>query len=545
MVQQQHQQAHLAAGGWAPAAAAAPQPAGLIRWGSGQMQLQQGVGAALIQAQAATANAQLLGQLQVTSQAQQGGDALWMAAPASNGLQMPSNHQQSVMMQPQAAAVSAGMSMSGLSNLQKQQLMVAQLQAAGQGAAGTMAAPARPAAGQAAGGGAVNGHSLLDQYQSVSWSVLAAAQGEAALRDQLLTELVLLLTMLNTLSSTLKGSMAPGDALNDFSYLAAAARRHMATFSRLSQAGNIAVQLLALVAPLAVKHLNSADLLEAALLVLDTLALANRDVAAVVTQQRLTALASLGLQLPVDQLLQQQTLGLHWITNLASAVSRNKVVLESMASDGGAQAGGNAGPAGLVQGSSMSGGILTGGLGMAALSQPMMLGAQAGGTAAVTSTTISPTRKTPLATYFEEAPGAAAGAGLGGVGSGLASSAAAAGAGNVRLGAGTPPGTRLGDPLMGEALAGRHLGGPGAAAPGSTAVPDAAGAGHFALGELGKLTAGSSLGAGAAQVQLRSHGTYSPLGGGLSLFGDHTLLVPGAPGSSGPSSTGATSLVGV
>jgi hypothetical protein len=96
-----------------------------------------------------------------------------------------------------------------------------------------------------------------------------------------------------------------------------------------------------------------ADLLEAAFLVLDTLALANRDVAAVVTQQRLTALASLGLQLPVDQLLQQQTLGLHWITNLANAVSRNKAVLESMAADGGAQGAAAVGSAGLVQGSNM------------------------------------------------------------------------------------------------------------------------------------------------------------------------------------------------
>jgi hypothetical protein len=253
----QPQQAHLTAGGWVPAAAGG-QPGGLTRWGSGQMQLQQAGGATLTQAQAVTANAQLLAQLQVTSQAQQGGDTLWMAAPASAGLQLSSNHPQGVMMQPQAAAVSAGMSMSGIPGLQPQQLMATQLQAAGAGAATSMVAPAGAAASQGAVGGVVNGHNLLEQYQSVSWSVLAAAQGEAALRDQLLTELVLLLTMLHTLSNTLKGSMAPSDALNDFSYLAAAARRHMATFSRLSQAGNIAVQLLALVTPLALKHLNSA-----------------------------------------------------------------------------------------------------------------------------------------------------------------------------------------------------------------------------------------------------------------------------------------------
>jgi hypothetical protein len=257
----QPQQAHLAGGGWVPAAAAGPQPGGLTRWGSGQMQMQQAGGAALLQAQAVAANSQLLAQLQVTSQAQQGGNTLWMAAPASGGLQMSSALPQGVMMQPQAAAVSAGMSMSGIPGLQTQQLMAAQLQAAGPGAAGTMVGSAGAAAGQTAVGGALNGHNLLDQYQSVSWSVLAAAQGEAALRDQLLTELVLLLTMLHTLSNTLKGSMAPADALNDFSYLAAAARRHMATFSRLSQAGNIAVQLLALVTPLALKHLNSAGAL--------------------------------------------------------------------------------------------------------------------------------------------------------------------------------------------------------------------------------------------------------------------------------------------
>jgi hypothetical protein len=191
--------------------------------------------------------------------------------------------------------------------------------------------------------------------------------------------------------------------------------------------------------------------------------------------------------------------------------------------------------------------MLAGGLGMAAVSQPMMMGAQAGAAAGM-STTLSPTRKTPLATYFEEAPGAAAGpGGLGAVGAGLSpGSAAAAAMGSVRLGAGTPPGTRLGDPLMGEALTGMHLAGPGAAAPGSAMVGDGAGAGHLALGELEKLTAGLNLGAGAVQAAPGSHGTYLPLGGGLSLFGDSTLLGPGAPGSSsGPNSTGATSLVGV
>lgn len=77
--------------------------------------------------------------------------------------------------------------------------------------------------------------------------------------------------------------------------------------------------------------------MEAAFLVLDTLALANRDVAAVVAQQRINALGNLLVQLPMDQLLQQQTLGLAWINSMAAAVNRNKQVLESIA--GGDQAG--------------------------------------------------------------------------------------------------------------------------------------------------------------------------------------------------------------
>lgn len=248
--QQQLQQARLAQGNWVPAAAAgAPGQPTLTRWGSGQLtqqSLQQPNAAALAQAQAVNSNAQLLAQLQATSQGQQGGEALWVAAPASAGLQLTSRHPQGVVLQPQAA-VSGGMSMAGIPNLQHQQLMAAQLQpSAAAGAAGT-----------AGGVSAVNGNALVESYQSASWSVLSAAQGEVALRDQLLTELVLLLTMLHTLDNTLKGSMTPQDAMNDFSYLAAAARRHMATFSRLSQAGNIAVQLVALTTPLALKHVNS------------------------------------------------------------------------------------------------------------------------------------------------------------------------------------------------------------------------------------------------------------------------------------------------
>jgi hypothetical protein len=98
---------------------------------------------------------------------------------------------------------------------------------------------------------------LLEQYQNVSWTVLAAAQADSNVREQLLTEVVLQLTLLHTLSGVLKSTLAPGDALSDFSYLGSAARRHIATFSRLSQAGDLAVQLLAMVAPLACRHLTS------------------------------------------------------------------------------------------------------------------------------------------------------------------------------------------------------------------------------------------------------------------------------------------------
>jgi hypothetical protein len=98
---------------------------------------------------------------------------------------------------------------------------------------------------------------LLEQYQVISWNGLAAAQANSNVREQLLTEVVLQLTLLHTLSGVLKSTLGPGDALSDFSYLGGAARRHIATFSRLSQAGDLAVQLLAMVTPLACRHLTS------------------------------------------------------------------------------------------------------------------------------------------------------------------------------------------------------------------------------------------------------------------------------------------------
>jgi hypothetical protein len=107
------------------------------------------------------------------------------------------------------------------------------------------------------GGDAVVVQELLEQYQQASWMVLAAAQRAQGTRNQLLTELVLQLTMLHTLNGVLQSTLAPGAALNDFSYLSGAARRHMATFNRLSAAGDISVRLLALIAPLACRHASS------------------------------------------------------------------------------------------------------------------------------------------------------------------------------------------------------------------------------------------------------------------------------------------------
>lgn len=68
-----------------------------------------------------------------------------------------------------------------------------------------------------------------------------------------------------------------------------------------------------------------------------------------VTQQRLNALTSVGLQLPVEHLLQQQQQALQWITSLGAAVGRNKAVLEAMAGDTGSQGPAVGSTAGLVQ----------------------------------------------------------------------------------------------------------------------------------------------------------------------------------------------------
>jgi hypothetical protein len=225
--QQQQQQAALA-GNWS----AAHQQQ--VAWVPGAGQVPVAAGAALT-------NQQLLVQLQQQGAAVAGigagNEGLWLQAPAmSAAMQMPAG----------GAGRSTGLMLSG--------------------GAGGQQGMASPHLQQAFGGATLGGASssgggtfqaLLDQYQQVSWALLVAAQTEGTIREQLLTEVVLQLTMLHTLSGVLQSSLKPSDAITDFEYLGSAARRHMATFNRLSQAGDIAVQQLAMIAPLACRHLGS------------------------------------------------------------------------------------------------------------------------------------------------------------------------------------------------------------------------------------------------------------------------------------------------
>lgn len=151
--------------------------------------------------------------------------------------------------------------------------------------------------------------------------------------------------------------------------------------------------------------------------------------------------------------------------------------------------------------------------GMPLSSQPLMV--------SPTGATLSPTGKTPLATYFEEqhttgmvSPSGGA-PGLGGV-HGLAAAVPA-------------------DALLQDSLAGFTLNGQA----GRTADGGAAGLAGLQLGMApGLAPAGGAGNAGR---------TYSPLGGGMPLFGDASLLVPSSgAGGSGPSNGGAPAgVVGV
>jgi hypothetical protein len=231
----------MAGVGWPQGQAVSSQ---IARWGSGQIPQQ-----ALPSGHMAQSNAQLMAQLQASSQSQAVTDTMWINPAASTGMQLSGARTQAVMV----AQPTVSGAMSGMAVYQPQQLLASGLQAPPQ--AGGLAVGAVSSTGAAPA--TANGSALLESYQAVSWDVLAAAQGELALRDQLLTELVLLLTILHTLNGVIKGNTTTAEALNDFRYLATAARRHMATFALLSQAGNVAVQLLALVTPLACRSFNS------------------------------------------------------------------------------------------------------------------------------------------------------------------------------------------------------------------------------------------------------------------------------------------------
>jgi hypothetical protein len=238
--QQQQQQAARIAGNWPNAAAAGQQR---VTWATGTApQVQQ-------QAALAANQQQLLMQLQGGTQAVPAGgpgsnEAVWLQNPAAaSAALMTANRPQNLLLANQAGGAGGIPGMPASSALLSPHL---QQPAGGPGLAGNPQASAMVAAFT----------QLLEQYQNVSWQVLAASQADANTREQLLTEVVLQLTLLHTLSGVLKSTLAPADALNDFSYLGSAARRHIANFSRLSQAGDLAVQLLAMVAPLACRHLT-------------------------------------------------------------------------------------------------------------------------------------------------------------------------------------------------------------------------------------------------------------------------------------------------
>jgi hypothetical protein len=234
--QQQQQQAQMA-GNWLGAAGQQQR----VSWAPGAGQVPQQVN--LTNQQLLAVQLQGGAQGMVGAGAGAGGDAFWLQNPAAaSAALLAASQTQNLMLANQAgggAGIPGLAASSGLLSPHMQQQTA-------QGLAGNPATNAAVAAFT----------QLLEQYQTVSWNVLAAAQADNSVREQLLTEVVLQLTLLHTLSGVLKSTLGPADALSDFNYLGNAARRHMATFSRLSQAGDLAVQLLALVAPLATRHLT-------------------------------------------------------------------------------------------------------------------------------------------------------------------------------------------------------------------------------------------------------------------------------------------------
>jgi hypothetical protein len=145
--------------------------------------------------------------------------------------------------------------------------------------------------------------------------------------------------------------------------------------------------------------------------------------------------------------------------------------------------------------------------GMPLSSQPLMV--------SPTGATLSPTGKTPLATYFEEQhttgmvspPGGAPGL-----------------CGVPGLTAAVPAAVILQDSLAGFTLNGQA---------GCTADDAAAGLAGLQLG----VAPGLAPAGGAAGGAGNAGRTYSPLGGGLPLFGDASLLVPSS-GAGGSHSNG-------
>lgn len=236
--QQQQQQAARMGGNWQNAAAPPHSQQQRVTWAPGPAHVPQ----------QALSNPQLLVHLQGgTTQGVSGAagtppgsDTLWLQNPGgASGALMSSNRPQSLLMANQPGGMPGLAASSGLISPHMQ-------------TSGGLAAGTNPGAALMS-----TFNPLLDQYQAVSWSVLAAAQADSNIREQLLTEVVLQLTLLHTLNGVLKSSLGPSEALSDLSYLGSAARRHIATFSRLSQAGDIAVQLLAMIAPLACRHLTT------------------------------------------------------------------------------------------------------------------------------------------------------------------------------------------------------------------------------------------------------------------------------------------------
>lgn len=140
----------------------------------------------------------------------------------------------------------------------------------------------------------------------------------------------------------------------------------------------------------------------------------------------------------------------------------------------------------------------------------------------------SPNTKTPLATFFEEA---SLGANVSGLGP-AASMPATAGGGTATVG--------LSDQLLAaNGLSGVQLTSPvmdGSAAAGTT------GLGFSSLNKLGGLPLAAAPAAGSQSAGGTTPGTYSPLGSGLSLFGDGSVINHG---SSGPNSAGTSHILNV